>query len=107
MMVIDGESGDELEDLTDIVRRSDSKLSKKVKVKKVKRKKNKTLPEVAVGSDPDYVEEMACHDDDEPDDRGDEYAEFDDDENEPSIGPDAEEGEHDVEIEKIHEGEVR
>ena len=106
MMVIDGESGDELEDLTDIVRRSDSKSSKKAKVKKVKRKKNKTLPEVAVGSDPDYVEEMACHDDDEPDDRGDEYAEFDDDEYEPSIGPDAEEGEHDVEIEEIPEGEA-
>ena len=107
MMVIDGESGDELEDLTDIVRRSDGKSSKKAKVKKVKRKKNKTLPEVAVGSDPDYVEEMACHDDDEPDDRGDEYAEFDDDEYEPSIGPDAEEGEHDVEIEEIPEGEAR
>ena len=107
VMIIDGESGDELEDLTDIVRRSDSKSSKKAKVKKVKRKKNKTLPEVAVGSDPDYVEEMACHDGDEPDDRGDEYAEFDDDEYEPSIGPDAEEGEHDVEIEEIPEGEAR
>ena len=107
VMVIDGESGDELEDLTDIVRRSDSKSSKKAKVKKVKKKKNKTLLEVAVGSDPDYVEEMACHDDDEPDDRGDEYAEFDDDEYEPRIGPDAEEGEHDVEIEEIPEGEAR
>ena len=107
MMVIDGESGDELEDLTDIVRRSDSKSSRKAKVKKVRRRKGKTLPEVAVGSDPDYVEEMACHDDDEPDDRGDEYAEFDDDEYEPSIGPDIEEGEHDVEIEKIPEDEVR
>ena len=107
MMVIDGESGDELEDLTDIVRRSDSKSSRKAKVKKVRRRKGKTLPEVAVGSDPDYVEEMACHDDDEPDDRGDEYAEFDDDEYEPSIGPDIEEGEHDVEIEEIPEGEAR
>ena len=107
VMVIDGESGDELEDLTDIVRRSDSKSSKKAKVKKVRRKKDKTLPEVAVGSDPDYIEEMACHDDDEPDDRGDEYAEFDDDEYEPSIGPDAEEGEYDVEIEEIPEGEAR
>ena len=106
MMVIDGESGDELEDLTDIVRRSDGKSSKKAKVRKGKRKKDKTLPEVAVGSDPDYIEEMACHDD-EPDDRGDEYAEFDDDEYEPSIGPDAEEGEHDVEIEEIPEGEAR
>ena len=107
MMVIDGESGDELEDLTDTVRRSDSKLSKKAKVKKVKRKRNKTLPEVAVGSDPDYVEELASYDD-EPDDRGDEYAEFDDDDGyEPSLGPDAEEGEHDVEIEEIPEGEAR
>ena len=106
MMVIDGESGDELEDLTDIVRRSGGKSSKKGKAKKAKRKKNKTLPEVAVGSDPDYVEELAGYDD-EPDDRGDEYAEFDDDEYEPSIGPDAEESEHDVEIEEIPEGEAR
>ena len=106
MMVIDGESGDEMEDLTDIVRRSDGKSSKKAKVRKGKKKKDKTLPEVAVGSDPDYIEEMACHDD-EPDDRGDEYAEFDDDEYEPSIGPDAEEGEHDVEIEEIPEGDTR
>ena len=107
MMVIDGESGDELEDLTDIVRRSDSKSSKKAKVRKVKRKRDKTLPEVAVGSDPDYVEELASYDD-EPDDRGDEYAEFDDDDGyEPSLGPDAEEGEHDVEIEEIPEGEAR
>ena len=106
MMVIDGESGDELEDLTDIVRRSESKSSKKAKVRKAKRKKNRTLPEVAVGGDPDYIEELASHDD-EPDDRGDEYAEFDDDEYAPSIGPDDEEGEHDVEIEEIPEGEAR
>ena len=106
MMVIDGESGDELEDLTDIVRRSEGKSSKKAKVRKAKGKKNRTLPEVAVGGDPDYIEELASHDD-EPDDRGDEYAEFDDDEYEPSIGPDDEEGEHDVEIEEIPEGEAR
>ena len=106
MMVIDRESGDELEDLTDIVRRSESKSSKKAKVRKAKRKKNRTLPEIAVGGDPDYIEELASHDD-EPDDRGDEYAEFDDDEYEPSIGPDIEEGEHDVEIEEIHEGSAR
>ena len=106
MMVIDGESGDELEDLTDIVRRSESKSSKKAKVRKAKRKKNRTLPEIAVGGDLDYIEELASHDD-EPDDRGDEYAEFDDDEYEPSIGPDIEEGEHDVEIEEIPEGEAR
>ena len=106
MMVIDGESGDELEDLTDIVRRSESKSSKRAKVRKAKRKKNRTLPEVAVGGDPDYIEELASHDD-EPDDRGDEYAEFDDDEYAPSIGPDDEEGEHDVEIEEIPEGEAR
>ena len=106
MMVIDGESGDELEDLTDIVRRSEGKSPKKAKVRKANRKKNRTLPEVAVGGDPDYVEELASHDD-EPDDRGDEYAEFDDDEYEPSIGPDDEEGEHDVEIEEIPEGEAR
>ena len=106
MMVIDGESGDELEDLTDIVRRSDSKSSKKGKVRKAKRKKSKIMPEVAVGSDHGHIEELAGYDD-EPDDRGDEYAEFDDDDYEPSIGPDAEEGEHDVEIEEIPEGEAR
>ena len=106
MMVIDGESGDELEDLTNIVRRSESKSWKKAKVRKAKRKKNRTLPEVAVGGDPDFIEELASHDD-EPDDRGDEYAEFDDDEYAPSIGPDDEEGEHDVEIEEIPEGEAR
>ena len=65
------------------------------------------MPEVAVGSDPDYIEELACHDD-EPDDRGDGYAEFDDDDGyEPSLGPGPEEGEHDVEIEEIPEGEAR
>ena len=59
MMVIDGESGDELEDLSGIVGRSDGKSSKKAKVKKSRKKKNKTMPEIAVGSDPDYVEGMA------------------------------------------------
>ena len=106
MMVIDGESGDEMEDLTDIVRRSDSKSSRKGKIRKAKKKKSKIMPEVAVGSDHGHIEELAGYDD-EPDDRGDEYAEFDDDEYEPSIGPDAEEGEHDVEIEEIPEGEAR
>ena len=106
MMVIDGESGDELEDLTAIVRRSDSKSSRKGKIRKAKKKKSKIMPEVAVGSDHGHIEESAGYDD-EPDDRGDEYAEFDDDEYEPSIGPDAEEGEHDVEIEEIPEGEAR
>ena len=78
------------------------------KVKTSRKKKNKTMPEVAVGSDPEYVEEMACHDDDEPDDRRDEYAEFDDDDGyEPSIGPDIEEGELDVEVEEIPDGEAR
>jgi len=107
MMVIDGESGDELEDLSDSVGRSDGKLPKKAKVK-TRRKKSKTMPEVAVGGDADYVEEMACHDDDEPDDRRDEYAEFDDDDGyDPSIGPDIEEGEHDIEIEEIPDEEAR
>ena len=108
MMAIDGESGDELEDLTGIVGRSNGKSSKKAKVRKGKKNKSKTLPEVAVGSD--YVEELACHDDDEPDDRREEYAEFDDDDDdgyEPSLCPDVEEGEHDVEVEEIPEGEVR
>ena len=52
MMVIDGESGDELEDLTAIVRRSDSKSSRKgARSGKPKRKRARSMPEVAVGSD--------------------------------------------------------
>ena len=63
LMVIDGESGDELEDLTDIVGRSDGESPKRAKVRRGKKKKNKTLPEVAVGSDAGDAEEMACYGD--------------------------------------------
>ena len=106
LMVIDGESGDELEDLTDNVGRSNNKSPKGAKVRKNRKKKTKTLPEVAVGSDAGDAEEMACYED-EHDDPRDEYAEFDDDEGyDPSIGPEPEEGEHDVEIEEIPEGEA-
>ena len=41
MMVIDGESGDELEDLTDIVGRSEGKSHKRAKKKKKKSKDKK------------------------------------------------------------------
>ena len=65
------------------------------------------MPEVAVGSDAGDAEEMSCHGD-EYVEHDDDYADFDDDSGyEPSLGPDAEEGEHDVEIEEIPEGEAR
>jgi hypothetical protein len=41
MMVIDGESGDELEDLSDIVGRSEGKSHKRAKKKKSKEEKSK------------------------------------------------------------------
>ena len=50
LMVIDGESGDELEDLSDIVGRSEGKSPRKARGKKARRKKT-AMPEVAVGSD--------------------------------------------------------
>ena len=107
LMVIDGESGDELEDLTDIVGRSEGKSPKRAKGRKGKKKKNKAMPEVAVGSDAGDAEEMSCHGD-EYVEHDDDYADLDDDSGyEPSLGPDAEEGEHDVEIEEIPEGEAR
>ena len=51
LMVIDGESGDELEDLTDSVGRSEGESPKRAKVKKRKTRKNKSMPEIAVGSE--------------------------------------------------------
>ena len=104
MMVIDGESGDELEDLTDNVGRSEGKshnrAKKKKKKKKSKGKKVMKMPEVAVGSDAGDAEEMSCFADD--------YDDFDDDSGyEPSIGPDVEDGEHDIEVEEIPGGGAR
>ena len=57
--------------------------------------------EVAVGSDAGDAEEMSCHADD--------YAEFDDDGYDPSIGPDdtdedRQDEDHEIEIEEIPEG---
>eukprot|EP00435_Cladocopium_sp_Y103_P035147 s3183_g9.t1 len=97
VMVIDGESGDELEDLSDNVRRSEGKSPKKRR--KSKKIKIDEMPKVAVGSD-----EMSCH-------AGD-YDEFDDDagdfyEYEPSIGPDVDDVDHDIEIEEIPEADKR
>ena len=107
LMVIDGESGDELEDLTGIVGRSEGKSPKRAKGKNGKKKKKNATPEVAVGSDAGDAEEMSCYADEHVE-HDDDYAEFDDDSGyEPSIGPDAEEGEHDIEVEEIPEGEVR
>ena len=108
LMVIDGESGDELEDLADIVGRSEGKSPKRAKGRKgKKKKKNKTMPEVAVGSDAGDAEEMSCYADDHVE-HDDDYAEFDDDSGyEPSLGPDVEEGEHEVEVEEIPEGKAR
>ena len=61
------------------------------KKKKSKDKESKNMPEVAVGSDAGDAEEMSCYADD--------YDEFDDDGYEPSIGPDIEDGEQDIEVE--------
>ena len=105
MMVIDGESGDELEDLTDNVGRSEGKSHNRAKKKKKKKKKSKgkkvmKMPEVAVGSDAGDAEEMSCFADD--------YDDFDDDSGyEPSICPDVEDGEHDIEVEEIPGGGAR
>ena len=100
LMIIDGESGDELEDLSDNVGRSGSESPKKAKRKK-KRKviKDVEMPEIAVGSDAGDAEEMSCYVDD--------YAEFDDDGYEPSMAPDDIAAEHDIEVEEAPEEEVR
>ena len=101
MMVIDGESGDELEDLTDNVGRSEGKSHNRAKKKKSKGKKAMKMPEVAVGSDAGDAEEMSCY-------AADDCDEFDDDSGyEPSIGPDVEDVEHDIEVEKIPDGGAR
>ena len=103
LMIIDGESGDELEDLTDIVGRSNDNSPKRSKKKK---KRNPSClkshqHEVAVGSDAGDVEEELYPADD--------YAEFEDDGYAPSLGPDdidvdALDDEHRVEVEEIPEG---
>ena len=100
MMLIDGESGDELEDLTDNVGRSEGKSHNRAKKRKKKTKKDMKMPEVAVGSDAGDAEEMSCYADD--------YEDFDEDSGyEPSIGPDVEDVEHDIEVEEIPEGGAR
>ena len=102
MMVIDGESGDELEDLTNNVGRSEGKSHNRAKKKKKKSKDKKAtkMPEVAVGSDAGDAEEMSCYADD--------YDEFDEDSGyEPRIGPDVEDVEHDIEVEEIPDGGAR
>ena len=105
LMVIDGESGDELEDLSDIVGRSNDKSPKMSKKKKKKRKSSRSKShqhEAAVGSDADDVEEELYPVDD--------YAEFDDDDGyAPSLGPDGADvdeldDEHRVEVEEVPEG---
>ena len=75
-------------------------LLKSQKKKKSKGKKVMKMPEVAVGSDAGDAEEMSCFADD--------YDDFDDDSGyEPSIGPDVEDGEHDIEVEEIPDGGAR
>eukprot|EP00435_Cladocopium_sp_Y103_P055572 s2333_g18.t1 len=101
MLVIDGESGDELEDLTDTVSNPKGISPKKKKLVKKKKKKYRRHHEAAVGSD---VEE-AEHDEDDIDD----YDEFDDEGERgysPSVGPDVgDDIDHDIEIEEEHEGD--
>ena len=102
LMVIDGESGDELEDLSDIVGRSNNKSPERSKKKKRKPSRSKSHQhEVAVGSDAGDVEEELYPVDD--------YAEFEDDGYAPSLGPDGVDvdeldDEHRVEVEEVPEG---
>eukprot|EP00435_Cladocopium_sp_Y103_P008870 s3097_g2.t1 len=97
MLVIDGESGDELEDLTDSVSDPKGISSNKKKMAK-KKKKHRHHHEAAVGSDAEEAEQMSCHAEDDIDD----YAEFDDEGERgysPSICPDDDdEVDHDIEI---------
>ena len=95
LLVIDGESGDELEDLSDAVGRSDIKSPKKLMKKRKKAKLKGDQREVAVGSDAGDAEEMSCY--------ADEYAEFEDDGYDPSIAPDDIHEDHQVEVEEIPE----
>ena len=95
LLVIDGESGDELEDLSDAVGRSDGESPKKSIKKRKKAKLRGDQHEVAVGSDAGDAEEMSCYADD--------YAEFGDDGYEPSIAPDDVDEDHQVEVEEIPE----
>eukprot|EP00435_Cladocopium_sp_Y103_P043537 s2505_g12.t1 len=100
MLVIDGESGDELEDLSDNV--SDPKgLSSTKKKTKKKKKYSHHHHETAVGSDVEGDERMHDHAEDDIDD----YAEFDEDERgySTSVGPDDDEVDHDIEIEEGRE----
>ena len=95
LLVIDGESGDELEDLSDAVGRSDGESLRKSMKKRKKAKLRGGQHEVAVGSDAGDAEEMSCYADD--------YAEFEDDGYDPSIAPDDIHEDHQVEVEEIPE----
>ena len=97
LLVIDGESGDELEDLSDSVGRSDVKSPKRSMKKRKKAKLRDDQHEVAVGSDAGDAEEMSCY--------ADEYAEFEDDGYDPSIAPDDIHEDHQIEVEEIPEDE--
>eukprot|EP00435_Cladocopium_sp_Y103_P068234 s172_g31.t1 len=103
MLVIDGESGDELEDISDNVGRPKGESPKKFKKKKRYRRDN--IPEVAVGSDAEEAEQMSCHAED--DDPVDGFDGFDDEQGdagyEPSIGLDVDDVDHDIEFEEMPE----
>eukprot|EP00435_Cladocopium_sp_Y103_P045227 s435_g12.t3 len=100
MLVIDGESGDELEDLSDNV--SDPKGLSSTK-KRRKKTRCRQHHEAAVGSDVEDDEQMHDHTEDDIDD----YAEFDEEERgySPSIGLDDDAADHDIEIDEEHEGD--
>ena len=95
LLVIDGESGDELEDLSDAVGRSNVKSPKRSMKKRKKAKVRDDQHEVAVGSDAGDAEEMSCY--------ADEYAKFEDDGYDPSIAPDDIHEDHPIEVEEIPE----
>ena len=94
-LLIDGESGDELEDLPDSVGRSDAKSPKRSKKRRKKGKLGGDQHEVAVGSDAGDAEEMSSF--------ADEFAEFEDEGYDPSIAPDNIHEDHQIEVEEIPE----
>ena len=89
MMIIDGESGDELKDITNTIGRAKMNPPKRRNREKVNKEVQKN--DVAAGSEIDEDE------DEEPTDRVGDYDEFEEEyEYEPSLGPDVEDIDHDI-----------
>ena len=98
-MIIDGESGDELEEVTNVV---GPRKVKSPKRRKRKKKVNKDVEEnnAAVSGE--------VEDEDEHMERAGDYDEFDEElEYEPCLGPDVDDIDHDIEVEEVPEEEKR